>query len=247
MLLAHEDQTVDFDVEYIKSFEKIGVSVSGGTDSALLFYLICKFVPDVSILPWSANDIYRPTNLDAARSVYDAIKNHFPDREIKPMYEFDIDTKDPYWRRFSRENYKNTYNLSIGGFTKNSIISHKTELLYETDEVRMHINGLTANPPEEIVKQLGIENITEKRRYSKDNETKLKTMYKPFRNVDKKWVAGMYERFELMDWIYPLTQSCTGFAQETNFFTEPCKECFWCNEKKWAFGTYDLCFDINYD
>ena len=45
--------------------------------------------------------------------------------------------------------------------------------------------------------------------------------------------------FNLMDDLFPLTMSCIGFEKETNYFTEPCKKCYWCHEKKWAFGCYD--------
>jgi len=49
----------------------------------------------------------------------------------------------------------------------------------------------------------------------------------------------IYEQFNLLDDLFPLTMSCIGFAPETNYFTEPCRKCYWCHEKKWAFGCYD--------
>ena len=63
--------------------------------------------------------------------------------------------------------------------------------------------------------------------------------YRPFVNVDKKFVADLYKQFDLMDDLFPLTMSCIGFDYQTNYFTEPCKKCYWCHEKKWAFGCYD--------
>ena len=42
-----------------------------------------------------------------------------------------------------------------------------------------------------------------------------------------------------MDELFPITASCVAYAKKTNHFSEPCKECWWCREKKWAFGMYD--------
>ena len=42
----------------------------------------------------------------------------------------------------------------------------------------------------------------------------------------------------ILDEIFPLTGSCTGGSFITKLWTQPCKECFWCHEKKWAFGKY---------
>ena len=39
--------------------------------------------------------------------------------------------------------------------------------------------------------------------------------------------------------LFPITASCVGYAKETDYFTKPCKVCWWCREKKWAFGMYD--------
>ena len=36
----------------------------------------------------------------------------------------------------------------------------------------------------------------------------------------------------------PSSAGSRGLAKTDNF-TKPCKECWWCREKKWAFGMYD--------
>ena len=63
---------------------------------------------------------------------------------------------------------------------------------------------------------------------------------KPFVNIDKRWIAGMYEQLGLMDELFPMTASCIGDNADSKYYTEPCGKCFWCYEKKWAsFGCYD--------
>jgi hypothetical protein len=239
MLLTYENQTVDFNIEYIQRFKNIGMSLSGGTDSALLFYLLCKFVPDIEIYPWCGIDLYRPAHIFYAREIYQIICEMFPKSNINPLYEFDIDIRDPYWIEYSKKKV-NIHNIPQNGFIKGLICSVRSK---EISQVNMHINALTGNPPYEETVKYGFYHTCEERRFSKNNETKLETTYKPFRNVDKKWISGMYKKFELMETIYLYTQSCTGFPNDTDWFTKPCKKCYWCHEKKWAFGTYDLCFD----
>ena len=106
------------------------------------------------------------------------------------------------------------------------------------------MHGITANPPIEVQKQLGFLDAVEPRRNLKYDEFKWtktgKLHYTPFINVDKKFIADLYNQFDLMSSLFPLTKSCIGFAKETEFFTKPCKTCFWCHEKKWAFNTYDM-------
>ena len=40
----------------------------------------------------------------------------------------------------------------------------------------------------------------------------------------------------LLKEIYPHTKSCTGTAWATQGFTRVCGKCFWCHERRWAFG-----------
>src|SRR5210317_453180 len=117
MLLTYEDQTVDFDLEYIRSYEKIGMSLSGGTDSALLFYLLCKYIPEVKIVPWCGIDIYRAAHIFYAREIHQIISEMFPDVDIDPLHEFNIDVKDPHWIETSK-NSNNIHNIPQSGFIK---------------------------------------------------------------------------------------------------------------------------------
>ena len=59
-----------------------------------------------------------------------------------------------------------------------------------------------------------------------------------YKNIDKKYIYEQYVKHNLLETLEPLTWSCIEYAEKTNFFTEPCKECYWCKEKHWAFGKY---------
>jgi hypothetical protein len=58
--------------------------------------------------------------------------------------------------------------------------------------------------------------------------------YRPYVNVDKRFFAYQYKKFDLMGEYYNLTVSCTSESHSI-----PCRKCNWCQEKYWAFGSYD--------
>lgn len=57
-------------------------------------------------------------------------------------------------------------------------------------------------------------------------------MYTPFHRIDKKVIAGMYEELNLLETLFPLTRSC----ENNNLLEGHCGECWWCEERLWAFG-----------
>lgn len=54
----------------------------------------------------------------------------------------------------------------------------------------------------------------------------------PWATVDKRFIAAQYKKFNIEE-LSTLTNSCI------NSSTTPCKKCWWCEERYWAFGCYD--------
>jgi len=57
--------------------------------------------------------------------------------------------------------------------------------------------------------------------------------FAPFSNVDKKAIAELYEHYNLIDTLFPMTRSCEA---ETNYFSKHCGKCWWCGEREYGFG-----------
>ena len=64
----------------------------------------------------------------------------------------------------------------------------------------------------------------------------------PLINIDKQGVKELYEKFGLLDTLYPLTRSCESFTDD---FSKHCGEykdeqdvCWFCKERYWGFGRY---------
>ena len=129
-----------------------------------------------------------------------------------------------------KDEYKN---LSIKQMTKIILIHEICEHMVKKFHKPMMLDGLTGNPPPEALETFGHKGKDRRNHYT--NRVRLKyNRYKPFLNVDKKFVADIYKQNNIMD-LFEITRSCTGTAKDTDNYTRECHKCFWCYERKWAF------------
>ena len=243
MNLTYGNQTIDF-----KCPEKVLLSLSGGLDSASLLYLICLYFPDTEIVPFTGQDVTAPRDYECARDILQYMRETFPDANIKDhdVYKFDI--WDEEWRQLARDKWDEETTVTadgkvipkftgLSGLVKVLFLRKNVERLKTQYPKHTILTGMTANPPVEEQHEYGFYDVAERRRDRRDNPTRSGIHYQPLRNVDKKFVAGVYKEHDLMETVYPYTSSCVGSEQDTNYFIKGCGKCFWCHEKKWAFDT----------
>lgn len=219
------NQTVEIVIP--DNVKKIAVSVSGGADSTILLYILCKHIKennlDITILPTTAVVLAKPIMVEGAFRVVN---------KIRELFNHDID--------FLLDNHMFYTGLKSTEYN----IRHDVTLLDE-GVVDMIISGTTTFPPEDISKKLGMwENRPQYRAVDlnvsvHDQIDENHTVYKPFTFVDKRFVAEMYEQFGVMDTLYPITRSCIKSFSQTRGWSKPCGKCHWCVERKWAFGSLD--------
>jgi len=191
--------------------KEVSIFLSGGTDSALLLYLICINKVDVVIHPLTAVEINSPFNKIAVINIMQEIRSVFPD----------IIIKDPIFKYFSQTNP-----------TEDK--ANHFKYVMKPLAHRVSFDGTTHNPPMADMIELGMYNDRQEARDNNATTNILK--FKPFINIDKKEIANLYIQYNLIDNLLPLTSSCVNPTHGT----EPCKECWWCKEKHWAFGKYDF-------
>ena len=268
MKLTVEGETIGFfDFDYKSISNKIGVSLSGGSDSALMFYLMAKYLKDVTLIPRHAIEEHnnplksRPNSIFPTEKVIEYVKNKFPHADIAETYVFEIPRDDEDTlakaRELNQPGWKH-YPMSDKGVAKILHMEKDWRNAYKTGMYGFLCGGTTMNPPQEVLDsftedyKINVKTLPGKHpkkfwyevRRSKVNyqgpfiKKDGMSSYKPFAAVDKKFLAGIYEQEGIMD-LHHLTESCTGYAADTNWFTEPCKKCFWCYERKWAFGSYE--------
>ncbi len=267
MKFTYYDQTVDLlPKKYFSLWPRIVISVSGGLDSAALLFLLCKYFPTIEKHIFTGDDVNHPIDAFNAENVVNYIKKQIPDHNIKShdFAHFDdmnpkileevallvkeqpeLRNKFPFIKRSQDgrlEAHKYTDEEMFYGKIAKPLLNRRNIMaLMEKYECKVYLSGMTMNPPNNEMKRLGFFNLSEKQRNEdrvSDKDILGRINYKPFYIVNKLFVKGVFEQHGILEEIYPLTGSCTGGANITKLWTEPCKECFWCHERKWAFGKY---------
>ena len=229
MLYKSEYGEVNFWDPYpqLNDYQKIGVNLSAGTDSALVMFMtlakLREMNSNATVIPITGVHNKRPTNIWHANEIVLLFKEMFPDVNIG-------------------EHQVNHYDKK---HEKDKVNHHQQHERYLIDNniIDVLFHGRTANP----LKEEGSEfDLQFKRETKRDKAIEPKPVffprypfYVPLENVDKRFVADMYKQNGLMEELFPLTASCVEYGDRTNYFSEPCKKCWWCREKKWAFGMYD--------
>lgn len=235
---------VDF---YIPPQSKnIVVSVSGGADSALLLYLTIKFLivnnsdAKISVITLS-NGAKLNWNARRSASIIDYVIRRTNFQNFDMHYTFYRDEQeDPYFKEVMR-------------------------FLVTSDKLDVFVHGTTRNPPKDT-KVTTIQGHNVLLRNYPGNVDERNESFKNFltyeefpegkfhainawKRVDKKFIADQYKKFNLKRELLLLTRSCEArphhlgynkniHGAELAHFETPCGMCWWCLEKKWAFGHF---------
>jgi 7-cyano-7-deazaguanine synthase in queuosine biosynthesis len=204
--------------------ENIGLSLSGGADSALLLYLFAKMVSDrtfygikpVQIHCLHGHDIsyVHQQSSDAATRVVEYVQNKYPNVSIFlhiTQYHLTDDTSKEVYHREFYDAMKELWDLPhiVRGTTQGMPESYRPSHMYE------HTIPNADPSPEELI------------------EFSQTTPVVPLGAVDKRWVKLQYRYQGIMD-LANITASCIADIPDA-----PCRECWWCKERFWAFGNYD--------
>ena len=252
MQITYDGITIPyFDTEQLKDLKDVKlndglpcqvlVSLSGGCDSASALYLCLKHYPDIEWLPYTCRDLNAPGDADSAIMFIDKMQKEFPHANLKDIQVFEFDDKDPKHfneAKYCIKHYDRYKDMTIIGMVKILLIDRITRKLMDKYDKPLRFDGMSKNPTEEEMIKHGFLEHSEPRRTHEDNwPTCFNQVYQPFINVDKKFIADVYFQHPFMlKEIYPHTKSCTGTAWHTQGFTRVCGKCFWCHERRWAFG-----------
>lgn len=211
--------------EHVES-GNLGLKLSGGVDSSLLLFLMAKEISDngynCSIFPttgYKTDTGYN--NKKEVDHIIQTVRGMFPNVTIHNSHEL----------LFSMEIVMSTYDTKFD-YSENMIPTW-----IDVNNIKYLFHGMTMNPPVESLVEGGIQERSA-------NGSKLiyaevwnnKTLIKPFFDKDKSFVAELYKEHDLLETIFPYTVSC---IESNDDEPQPCKMCFWCQEKFWAFNSYD--------
>lgn len=219
MIIPHSRH--DLNIAVNDNIKRIGLKISGGADSAIVGYMLSKYVaeekPDTIIVPITVDQEGKAFQIMFAKKIIEYYKtvfgNIFADHEIgfSPIPESD------------------NYTLVQDVLTKK---------LYQTGGIQFHFAGITLNPPSNAIPN----HIYEQGWKEPPDRIRtdiLKSIYQdnrclPLINFDKRDVAELYDYFGIRDTLFPLTRSCEKYTDD---FSQHCDNCWFCAERKWGFGS----------
>jgi hypothetical protein len=225
------------------SWKNIGISVSGGADSALLSFILCKLIDEnktnttVHILSnirgWKTKPWQRYNSLD----VYNFLTKKFPNIQFKRHENFI--PPDLEWGNIGPTILDEYNKLCSGDIIE---IRAFAEYIGYNENFDAYYNAVTKNPT------IRFDNEMEKRNIDLNIDTFYLTITKhmdkivshPFRFVDKSWIIKQYKFYNILE-LLKITRSCEGEFSDidyTNYipgqYVPTCNECFWCKERNWA-------------
>lgn len=196
----------------------IGVSCSGGADSTILLYNLMKYSTDKIYVFSTGNNQRNRHNV--------AIATRVVERCIELTGNSNIE-----------------HHISYCDVQSLETLFPKLEFYLTNNVVELIYTGITENPPQEVSDKFKLK-ITETKRTPGEIKPLLLddgVYYTPWANVNKTSIAKMYEQDNLLEDLYPLTRSCE-YDPTSDFFDnieDPglghCGECWWCEERQWAF------------
>jgi len=217
----------------------VGISVSCGADSAIILYILMKYVKhDLHIFNLIAD--YRKHVLEepfdrvvkrcaelTGKSNYFVHKYHVP----KPPPEL-------LFKTWTESLDKGEIDILYTGFTK-----FPPDEVYADWEEKLPEWHVQMRRDNQVLPEFGIEiKIPPGTNFSDPPLTiggkiveKLamdERAYSPLANHNKRSVAKLYRAFNVLDTLYPVTRSCENDSHPSSH----CGKCWWCNERRWGFG-----------
>jgi len=226
MLYKNNFGLVEFWPEELNKHKKIVINFSGGTDSTLMTWMLCQKKVEAEIHFSTIVDTERPTNEWNAREIILWFKERY-----------DLNWGNHYVGYFTKGSDDDIY-------AKRYYHGKHTTSIRKPNELTLLLHGRTANPPERerLKYNLNVGRETVRDTAARDiiigNHYQT---YTPFISVDKRFLAEIYKKNKLKE-LFNLTASCIAEDYKTDYFTKPCKTCWWCKEKHWAFGCYDYSY-----
>ena len=216
-----------------KSWKRIGISLSGGADSALLAYLICKNVTittDIHITSQIRCWRTRPWQEFYVDSVISWLKKEFNNNFFVHKNLVPPEMEEPNTTLIKDEYGKMKPGNRIILRSHNEFIANK----YKLDAIYV---GVNQNPDIDIPGQLDERNEGVLDPHFVHNGVDI---CHPFVYTKKDWIIRQYYKNSIED-LLDLTRSCEGELEGLDYTTytpgqdvPECGECFWCKERQWG-------------
>lgn len=228
------------DLPYNDKWKKIGISVSGGADSALLLFLIAQtYKCEIHVISQTRCWKTRPWQRYNSIQVFEWVKNKFPSKTLVRHEGFI--PPDLEWGATGPNIIDEYGSLKSGN---QIILRSHNEYICHKENIDAWFAGVNLNPDVEIEGALEDRNTGHIPAVFDHMNT---TICHPFIHVRKDWIIQQYYNLNIID-LLQKTRSCEGdridypeifgnldYSTYTpGQYVPECGKCFWCKERKWA-------------
>ena len=246
--------------EIINQQEYLGMRLSGGIDSAFLCFLTMTKFPNKKIIPITMYNKIRPAAVNSVNRVKEVLQILNPDNILMESEIGYFDTTG-----FEQtDELVEQFILTGKKYNPKDIFQNKWfyDLLDKYEgKLNIYFSGETHNPPLDVQDQL----VHKGGEFPPDRNKKVPRLinkysyqkiaryeFKPFRNKTKKELASWVNQLGLMKTLFPVTETCELETIHYDMYSrrfnieyknpgiEPCRRCWPCREKWWAYGYYDF-------
>jgi hypothetical protein len=224
------------------SCKNIAVRLSGGPDSAIVYYAVCDFyknMPDVKIYPYTMATPLRPYTLDKANAVIE-FTAAATGKTCEKHYTI-------YHTRHNKQNSLETNSVEyVNGqeILENQLLNEvRIDIIYyglsmncQTTDLKKFIDTL------QPVKSMKYQNVLLAKDATRDFCTSSRIAFidphyafLPLIASDKTIVKSLYDYYGVTKTLYPLTWSCENDLQAESGDVH-CGCCYFCLEREFAFG-----------
>jgi hypothetical protein len=229
----------------------IGVMFSGGVDSTMLLYILCRIIRefklDIKITPVTVSRHWETTlhNEVAKDRIFAYIDGKFPGilRDLQWGFLPGVYENTPIQALTLKDKGDDSLKLAEGGHADLYYFAKFHNWIARVHGLEIIYCGSTTNPPQEFavdgpgfrapeqspVDSIDLQDLQRKINYHGKHHCLLAD---PFLYIEKTWITAQYKNFAVED-LYEMTQSCVSAPNG-------CKDCFSCYERKWGLDMCDI-------
>ena len=236
------------DIPFDRTWKRIGVNLSGGADSALLMYLLCKIIIDnkldtkIDVITYQRCWETRPWQGHISRKVYMWFLNNFAGI-ISKRHTAYIPPELEHGVIGPIVNGRSGDQIIVGSFNRFAAWEHKFDAIFNATS--MNFDDGRSDRMKNRHKEATAGNLLDVWTPNKGVDT---IFVLPFKFVKKDWIVAQYHIQKITD-LYNLTRSCEGdinhhdivkaacnsFKDYTEgMYIPTCGQCWWCEERAWA-------------
>jgi len=207
--------TIEFD---FKHYRGLAISLSGGIDSATLFYCLAEYITteklDTKLYPMTITSKHDVVAAHSASLIVNLINKRFPNVFVEHIIRY----------------------TNRSGDFKKDIVNQIVKDLYAKEMIQAFIDGVTKNPDNTFNFIPPDEHYVTREEYREVYLSKLivfqdrYTLIRPFAGINKKGVCEITEQKNITKRLLLLTRSCSN----TKMYR--CNKCWWCQERHWGFN-----------